>query len=64
MPLRHWLHTIGADKGLGMNLKISADWVLLETIRHFSTEGRINDPGLRSFNTHKLTKICRDMTGP
>ena len=26
MPLRHWLHTIGADTGLGMNLKIADDW--------------------------------------
>jgi hypothetical protein len=26
MPLRNWLHSIGADTGLGMNLKIADDW--------------------------------------
>eukprot|EP01043_Picozoa_sp_COSAG02_P051346 COSAG02_NODE_5393_length_4367_cov_4.138472_5_plen_209_part_00 len=26
IPLRHWLHHIGADRGLGMNLRIADDW--------------------------------------
>jgi hypothetical protein len=26
IPLRYWLYTIGADTGLGMNLKIANDW--------------------------------------
>ena len=26
MPLRHWLHTIGADSALGMKLKIRDSW--------------------------------------